>query len=83
MSRILDAARELTKDKEMKERKGTLVDQGIGVMVSVIVIGAVAIPVVQDVLAQTNLSGTAETVVGFVPLALGLALFVASISMIR
>jgi Tfp pilus assembly major pilin PilA len=83
MSRILDAARELTKDKEMKERKGTLVDQGIGVMVSVIVIGAVAIPVVQDVLAQTNLSGTAETVVGFVPLALGLALFVAAISMIR
>jgi len=83
MSRILDAARELTKDKEMKERKGTLVDQGIGVMVSVIVIGAVAIPVVQDVLAQTNLSVTAETVVGFVPLALGLALFVAAISMIR
>lgn len=65
-------------------RKGqSLVDSGIGIMVAVIVIGAVAIPVVQDVLDTVNLSGTAGTILGYVPLALALALFVAAIAIVR
>lgn len=61
----------------------SLVDQGIGVMVAVIVIGAVSIPVIQDVISQVNLTGTAGTVLDFVPLALALALFIAAISLVR
>lgn len=61
----------------------SLVDSGIGIMVAVVVIGAVAIPVVQDVIDSTNLSGTAGDVLGYTPLALALALFVAAISLVR
>jgi len=67
-----------------QERAGqSLVDQGIGIMVAVIVIGAVAIPVAQDVISTANLTGTTEQIVGYVPLALGVGLFVAAISLVR
>jgi len=67
-----------------QERAGqSLVDQGIGVMVAVIVIGAVAIPVANTVIQDANVTGTAGTILGFVDLALALALFVAAISMVR
>ena len=70
--------------KAGSERLGqSLVDQGIGVMVAVIVIGAVSIPVVQDVIDTVNLTGTAGTVLGYVPLALAVALFIAAISLVR
>jgi hypothetical protein len=66
------------------ERAGqSLVDQGIGIMVAVIVIGAVAIPVATEVLNTANLTGTTEQIVGYVPLALGVGLFVAAISIVR
>lgn len=61
----------------------SLVDQGIGIMVAVIVIGAVAIPVVQDVVATVNVTGTAGTILEYVTLALALGLFVAAISIVR
>jgi len=67
-----------------QERAGqSLVDQGIGIMVAVIVIGAVAIPVAQEVISTANLTGTTEQIVGYVPLALGVGLFVAAISLVR
>lgn len=66
------------------ERAGqSLVDQGIGIMVAVIVIGAVAIPVSVDVLNSVNVTGITGTVLGYVPLALGVGLFVAAISIVR
>jgi hypothetical protein len=66
------------------ERAGqSLVDEGIGIMVAVIVIGAVAIPVAQEVLNTANLTGTTAQIVGYVPLALGVGLFVAAISIVR
>lgn len=61
----------------------SLVDSGIGIMVAVIVIGAVAIPVVQDVINSANLTGTAGQILEYTPLALALALFVAAISLVR
>jgi len=67
-----------------EERAGqSLVDQGIGIMVAVIVIGAVAIPVSVDVINSVNVSGITGTVLGYVPLALGVGLFVAAISIVR
>lgn len=69
---------------EFERRAGqSLVDSGIGIMVAVVVIGAVAIPVVQDVIASANMTGTAGDVLGYTPLALALALFVAAISLVR
>ena len=61
----------------------SLVDSGIGIMVAVIVIGAVAIPVVQDVISNANMTGTAGQILEYTPLALALALFVAAISLVR
>jgi len=66
------------------ERAGqSLVDQGIGIMVAVIVVGAVAIPVVQDVVSTTNVTGMAGNILEYVTLALALGLFVAAISIVR
>lgn len=61
----------------------TLVDRGIGIMVAVVVIGAVGIPVVQDVIATANVTGTAGTILDFVVVGLALSLFVAAISLVR
>ena len=73
-----------TLKNKFKSMKGTsLVDRGIGIMVATIVIGAVAVPVVQDVIETTNLTGTADMVLGYVPLGLVLSLFIAAISIIR
>lgn len=75
---------EMEDDSRFQRRAGqSLVDSGIGIMVAVVVIGAVAIPVVQDVIDSTNLSGTAGDVLSYTPLALALALFVAAISLVR
>lgn len=68
------------------ERAGqSLVDQGIGIMVAVIVVGAVAIPVINDVITNMNTSemGMAGNIMEYVPLALALGLFVAAISIVR
>lgn len=68
----------------MNGKKGqSLVNSAVGIMVAVIVIGAVAIPVIQDTLDTANLTGTTDLIVGYVPLALGLGLFIAAISIIR
>lgn len=69
----------------MDKKGASLVQTGIGILVAVIVIGAVAIPVITDVMDTVNLSGygMTETILGYVPLALGLGLFVAAISIVR
>lgn len=68
----------------MNDQKGqSLVNSAVGIMVAVIVIGAVAIPVIQDTLSSANLTGTTDLIVGYVPLALGLGLFIAAISIVR
>lgn len=79
-----DSTDKVERASRLEGRAGqSLVDQGIGVMVAVIVIGAVAIPVANTVIADSNITGTAGTILGFVDLALALALFVAAISMVR
>ena len=69
----------------MDNKGQSLVETGIGILVAVIVIGAVAIPVITDVLSEVELEEYAmtENILGYVPLALGLGLFVASISIVR
>lgn len=69
--------------QQLKMRGQSLVDRSIGIMVATIVIGAVAVPVIQDVINESNLSGTAGMVLEYVPLGLVLSLFIAAISIIR
>lgn len=69
----------------MDNKGQSLVETGIGILVAVIVIGAVAIPVITDVISEVDLANYSmtENILGYVPLALGLGLFVASISIVR
>lgn len=62
----------------------SLVDAGIGIMISAIVIGAVAIPVVQDVIDSTTFNNsTVSLIMSFVTVGLAVSLFIASFSMVR
>lgn len=54
-------------------KKGAMGATVMGVIFGTILIVAVAIPVTIEVIADANLSGTTATVVGFIPLFLGLA----------
>ena len=54
-------------------RKGQVGGAVLNVIFGTIMIVAVAIPVTQSTIDSANLSGTTATVVGFIPLFLGLA----------
>lgn len=56
-----------------------LVSLVIGIAVAVIVGVGVAIPIIQDVLNTTNLSGLTAIIVGFIPVMLGVLIFVATV----
>lgn len=68
----------------MKHKGQSLVDNAIGIMVSAIVIGAVAIPVVQDVISTTNFTNsTVSLIMSFVTVGLAVSLFIAAFSIVR
>jgi len=52
----------------------------VGIAVAAIVGVGVGIPIISDVTASANLSGITATVVGFIPVMLGLLIFVATAS---
>ncbi|RLM83699.1 hypothetical protein D3D02_16995 [Halobellus sp. Atlit-38R] len=58
---------------------GNLVSTVLGIAVAVIVGVGVAIPVVNDVLADANITGLTATIVGFIPVMLGVLIFVATV----
>jgi protein-S-isoprenylcysteine O-methyltransferase Ste14 len=62
--------------KVTKGTQGALVGQIIGLTIAIIVIVAVSIPVVNQVIVDSNLTGTTATVVGLIPMFLGLAALV-------
>lgn len=53
------------------------------VVIGTILIVAVAIPITQSVIASANLTGTVATVVGFIPLFLGVAGLFLAVAMVR
>lgn len=57
----------------MMNKKGQLGGRILVVIFGIILIVAVAIPITDDVITGANLTGTTATVVGFIPLFLGLA----------
>jgi len=54
-------------------KKGQLGGRILVVIFGIILIVAVAIPITDEVITDANLTGTTLTVVGFIPLFLGLA----------
>lgn len=58
---------------------GNLVSTVLGIAVAVIVGVGVSIPVVNDVLASSNITGLTATIVGFIPVMLGVLIFVATV----
>ncbi len=62
---------------------GGLTGSVMTVIVGTILIVAVAIPVTQDVITQANLTGITATIVGFIPLFLGVAGLFLAVAMVR
>jgi len=60
-----------------KKGQSGLVGAFIGILVAVIVGVGVAIPVTQDTIANASLVGTTATIVGYLPLLMGVVLLVA------
>ncbi len=55
----------------------------MSVVVGTILIVAVAIPITQSIITDANLTGTTGTIVGFIPLFLGIAGLFLAVSMVR
>lgn len=65
--------------KREDRAQGNLVSLVIGIAVAVIVGVGVAIPIVNDVINTSNLTGLTATIVGFIPVMLGVLIFVATV----
>jgi len=63
-------------------KKG-MVGEIIGVVIGIIVIVGVSIPVTQSVITTSNLTGLTATIVGFIPVFLGIAGLVLSTVLMR
>lgn len=64
---------------DTRAQGGNLVSLVIGIAVAVIVGVGVSIPIVNDVIASSNLTGLTATIVGFIPVMLGVLIFVATV----
>lgn len=70
--------------KQMKHNAQTgLVSFFIGILIAVIVAVGVALPVVQDTIDNSSVTGTAQTILTYIPVLLVLVLLVAIASAIR
>lgn len=62
------------------EHKMALIQDAMGTAIAAVLIAGVGIPVTQEAIETSNLSGITATVVGFVPVGLGASLLMASFS---
>jgi len=68
----------------MKHKKGAASIAGIlAVVIGIILIVGVAIPVTQEVITNASLTGLTATIVGFIPVFLGIAGLVLAAFMVR
>lgn len=66
--------------RDDKSGQSNLTGLIVGIAVAGIVGVGVGIPLINDVIASSNLTGITATVVGFIPVMLGLLIFVATAS---
>jgi len=77
---MLDNLRRLFRDESAQMGGSNLTGLIIGIAVAAIVGIGVGIPIINEVTASANLSGITATVVNFIPIMLGLLVFVATAS---
>lgn len=65
---------------DTRAQGSNLVGLILGIVVAAIVAVGVGIPIINDVISSANLSGTTALIVGFIPVMLGLMIFVATAS---
>jgi len=75
---IFERQSELAADD--RAQGGNLSGLMVGIAVAAIIGIGVAIPIVNDVIASSSVSGITETVLNFIPIMLGLLIFVAAAS---
>lgn len=63
-----------------RAQSGNLTGLIVGIAVAAIVGVGVGIPIINDVINSSNMTGITATVVGFIPVMLGLLIFVATAS---
>ncbi|WP_423745104.1 hypothetical protein V5735_03500 (plasmid) [Haladaptatus sp. SPP-AMP-3] len=66
-------------DDNRAQSGGNLVSLIIGIAVAVIVGVGVAIPITNDVISSSNVTGLTATIIGFIPVMLGVLIFVATV----
>ena len=66
-----------------KRRGAGVVEYLVGLMVVIIIAVAVAIPVINDTISNANLSGTAGTILSYVPLMIVIGVFMMAVALIR
>ena len=66
-----------------RKAQGGLSAAFIGIMVAVIIGVGVTIPIVQQTIANSSITGMTATVLGYLPVILGIVLFVAAAALIR
>ena len=64
-----------------KAKKAQLVGGLIGVAIAVIIGVGVAIPIVQETITDSNLTGITKTVVTFIPVMLGVAIMMGAVAL--
>ena len=78
MRKLLEVGKLMSGRMDDRAQGGTnLVGLMIGVMIAAIVVIQVFIPVVNDAIAEANLSGTTETIVDLLPLFAALLILIA------
>jgi VIT1/CCC1 family predicted Fe2+/Mn2+ transporter len=66
--------------RDSRAQGGNLSGLMVGIGVAAIIGIGVVIPIVNDVIASSSVSGITATILGFIPIMLGLLIFVASAS---
>ncbi len=69
--------------RNRRKRGASLVDNLLGFMVLIIIAVAVALPVINDTIKNANLTGTAGTILGYVPLMIVIGIFMLAVGWVR
>ncbi len=78
-SALFNGALTRMRDDNRAQARGNLVSLIIGIAVAVIVGVGVAIPITNDVISSSNVTGLTATIIGFIPVMLGVLIFVATV----
>ncbi len=69
--------------KNRRKRGASLIDNLLGFMVLIIIAVAVALPVITNTIHNSNLTGTAGTILSYVPLMIVIGIFMLAVSWVR